>query len=145
MELELALPASLSNSYFSTSDEEIESLDDENDDDAGAIEIKSDSPRPPSVASFLTYNQFHHVLGLLDSAGRLTPISEEPELEYWEAQNSSKEFYTGAVRKRETCVTNLTKRTLSGSSVIVKSSSTCCFVWLKTLLKSKLRRTKKFE
>lgn len=162
MELQLLFPASFSNSYCSTSDDELGSLEDE-DLDEEFIESKSDSPRPSNISLFISYRQFRDVLDLMDSCERLSPIIEEPELEYSmdsadpssplivphpsvrSPRYSAKAFYTGTARHKEVGASNSTLQTLSGSSVIGKSSSTCCFVWFKTILKWKSRRTKKFE
>lgn len=153
MELQLYFPSSLSNSYCSSSDEGNGSFEEDNVDE----ELIEDSPRPSSIALFMIYRQFRDVLDLMDSSERLTPIIEEPEHENWlssvdassplivthpsegSPQHSPKAFYTGAVTSHSSL------RTLSGSSTIAKSSGTCCFVWLKTIIKWKSRRTKKFE
>lgn len=162
MELQLLFPASFSNSYCSSSDDEFGSLEDENLDEE-LIESKSDSPRPSNISLFMSYRQFRDVLDLMDSCERLSPIFEEPELEYSmdsvdassplivphpsvrRPQHSAKGFHTGTAPRKEIGASNSTLQTLSGSSVIGKSSGTCCFVWLKTILKWKSRRTKKFE
>lgn len=162
MELQLFFPSSFSNSYCSSSDEENGSFEEE-DVDEELIDNKSDSPRPSTISLFMTYRQFRDVLDLMDSSERLTPIIEEPDLESWlesveassplmvphpsarSPRNLTKAFYTGAAHKKEIGASNSTLRTLSATSAIAKSSGTCCFVWLKTILKWKSRRPKKFE
>lgn len=155
LQLELLLPSSFSNSCCSTSDEEDRSYGGDSVDEA-LIENKSDSPRPSNITLFMSYRQFRDVLDLMDSSEQLPPIIEEPELENWlessivvphrsEPQYSTSALYTRAARWKDVAESNLSVRTLSGSSVNVKSSATCCFVWLKTFLKWKSRRNKKFE
>lgn len=163
MELQLFFPSSFSNSYCSTSDDENGSFED-GDGDEELIDNKSDSPRPSTISLFMTYRQFRDVLDLMDSSERLTPIIEEPDLESWlesveasspiivphpsarSPRNLRKAFYTGAAHKKEIGASSSTLRTLtSATSAIAKSSGTCCFVWLKTILKRKSRRPKKFE
>lgn len=161
MELQLFFPSSFSNSYCSTTDEENGSFEDENAEEHLINADNSDSPRPSTISLFMTYRQFRNIMDLMDSSERLTPIVEEPELEpciqsidavrsftvphpsVRSLEHSANTFYTGVAQKKKHCASVLTLRTLSGSSSIAKSSSgTCCFVWLRTILKWKSRRTK---
>lgn len=162
MELQLFFPSSFSNSYCTTSDEENRSVEDDDLDDE-LIENQSDSPRPSTISLFMNYRQFRDVLDLMDSSERLSPITEEEEeerpwTEYDDAssplivphpssrspRNTTTAFNTGVARRHGSTTSNSTLRTLSGSSAIAKSSGTCCFVWLRTILKWK-SRPKKFE
>lgn len=160
MELQLFFPSSLSNSC-STTDEEFSDADDDADEEL--VDSKSDSPRPSSISLFMTYRQFRDVLDLMDSSERLSPICEEPELENWlecvdassplivphpsaySLRDSAKAFYTGVARKKEISASNPSIRTLTSGSSVFAKSSTCCFVWFKTILKWKSRRTKKLK